>query len=206
MRQTWVRVVAISELVGGVFILFGGWQLVRDSAGHLHVVLPLVMLGAAGLSTAAGRLLILERPSGIGLSMFVQGLQIVSVSGAWRYVFLAGAQLTFVIASAGLRFFAGGGGAFILSNAPADGSLHAPGVSVAVNLGVGGNFETATWALGINLVAAYFFARLWRLDNTLTEEAKRAQQLGQAQVLPNAPIGSDSPIAGNEPQLPRVTE
>lgn len=179
----------MSELAGGILILFGAWQLARDPAGHLHIVAPLFALGAAAFSAWAGRLLMLERPSGIVLSLFVQGLQIVSVSGAWRYVLLAGPKLGVVIASAGLRFVAGGGGAFILSSAPPDGTLNAPGLALAFNMSIGGDFERATWSLGINLVAAYFFVRLWRLDSALTAQAERDKRRDQATALPDATAG-----------------
>ena len=54
--------------------------------------------------------------------------------------------------------------------------VNAPGLALAFNLSIMGELEKATWALGINLVAAYFFVRLWRLDSVLTAQAERERQ------------------------------
>lgn len=176
MRQAWVRFVGWSQIIGGLLMLLGVWQITHLEPGNIHVVFSPIAWGFAALSVVAGYQLLMARPSGMVLSLFVQGLQIVSVNAAWRYVFLAGARLTLLVSSVGLRVSAGGGGAFILTSAPPDGTLNAPGLALAFNLSIMGELEKATWALGINLVAAYFFVRLWRLDSVLTAQAERERQ------------------------------
>ena len=188
MRQTWVRFIGWSEIIGGVLMILGVWQIKHVGPGNIHFVLSAITWGFAALSIVAGAQLLMEPASGMVLSLFVQGLQIVSVNAGWRYVFLAGPKLTLLIASVGLRVSAGGGGAFILTSAPQNGTLDAPGLAFAFNLSIMGRLETATWALGINLLAAYFFVRLWRLDTELTAQAERERRsatVQNAQSLPN---------------------
>jgi len=177
MRHAWVRFIGWCEIIGGVLMVFGVWQVTHVEAGNTHLLFSPIAWGFSALSVVGGYQLLMARPSGIVLSVFVQGLQIVSVNAAWRYVFLAGARLMFLVSSVGLRVSAGGGGAFIFTSAPPDGTLSAPGLALSFNFSIMGELEKATWALGINLVAAYFFVRLWRLDSELTVQRERDQRL-----------------------------
>ena len=186
MRQTWVRFIGWSEIIGGVLMILGVWQIKHVGPGNIHFVLSAITWGFAALSIVAGAQLLMEPASG---SVTVRaGTADRQRECRVGYVFLAGPKLTLLIASVGLRVSAGGGGAFILTSAPQNGTLDAPGLAFAFNLSIMGRLETATWALGINLLAAYFFVRLWRLDTELTAQAERERRsatVQNAQSLPN---------------------
>lgn len=172
MRQRWILAMAYCELVGGILILCGGWLLKQDANRHFVVFLPLVTMAAAALSLTAGGLVLRQKQSGLALSLLVQALQIVNFNVGWRYVFLAGPKMTLMLASAGVALYGGAGGLFTLTGAPSDGTLAAPGVAAELKVALmPGSLESASWAIGINLLAIYFFVRLWRLDTALTVQS-----------------------------------
>jgi hypothetical protein len=172
MEQGWVRAVAYFELVGGILVVGGGWFPKHSAGGDLIVSFPLVVLSASGLSIAAGLLLLNREHGGVLMSMLVQACQIVNINIGWRYVFLVGPKVTLVFASTGAALYGGLGGLFTLSSAPADGTLRASGVGADVNFRwMLHPLDAATWTVGINVLAVYYFVRLWRLDDVLTAEA-----------------------------------
>ena len=187
MRQSWVRWLACFEIVGALLILGGGWYRRHNALGDPVISLPIVTYVAAAFTLGAGGLLFAEERAGLAMSLVVQCLQIVQLNYGVRFVLLAGPEINLLLSSVGVRVEAGGGGAFALLSAPPDGTLLASGVSGEANAGfMAHQLSTATWALSINVVALYFFVRLWRLDDALTAEAKRAakQRDDQEATLP----------------------
>jgi hypothetical protein len=172
MEEGWVRAVAYFELIGGVLIIAGGWLTKHDAGGQTWVSFPFVLLIAAGLSIAAGLLLLNREQNGVLMSLLVQGCQVVNINIGWRYVFLVGPKITLLFASTGVALYGGIGGQFSLSSAPTDGTLRALGVGADLKVDwMLHPLDAATWTVGVNMLAAYFFVRLWRLDDILTAEA-----------------------------------
>ncbi|MGH7653775.1 MAG: hypothetical protein ACREN6_03840 [Gemmatimonadaceae bacterium] len=175
MNQSWVRWLAYFEIVGALLILGGGWYRKHNALGDPVVSFPIVTYIAAAFTLGAGGLLLAEERVGVSMSLLVQCLQIVQLNYGLRFVLLAGPEINLLLASVGTRVEVGGGGAFALLVAPPDGTLLGSGVSGEANFGfMAHQLSTATWAVAINLVALCFFVRLWRLDEALTAEAKRA--------------------------------
>ncbi len=158
----WLRLLASFQFIGGVAALAGAF-LPKDSApGSVNFTVILFPLFAGAVAAVAGVLLVLREPFGIKLSFLVQLAQVLSFTAGWRYLFLAGPRITWLINSSGTGVVFGFGGMGIATTSPSDGALNAIGVNVDAQLGFfGAPLASATWAVGLNLVAAYFALRLW---------------------------------------------
>jgi hypothetical protein len=164
MKRDILRIIAASELLGGIFVL-SGYALLALGGYRLNPAwqaLPAVAFGAFAM--VSGIALYRGRRWGVRASMLLQLLQIASFSivSHLRYVALVGPIVQLIIATTGVRLEVGGGGAFVAVPWSQDGSLGALGVHLEAGLGFQpGTLADSEFTMGVNLLAIYF---LWRLS------------------------------------------
>ena len=160
-----LRTIALAEIVGGALVILA-YRLTAFTPGIAlapwqHVLG--VLFGA--LAIVAGVLLLGRRPLGVRLSLAVQALQVLAITGMpdFRFVALAGPKLRLVLATTGVHLRAGFGGEFLLVPWARDGTLQA----IAIELEIGGGYSPgpladSTTTIGLNLLAILFVHHLWR--------------------------------------------
>ena len=168
MEQRWVQVLGAFEILGGLLCLAGSITIKSLQVTDFRISFPLLATAGSLFSATAGGMLLKRQPTGVRLSLLLQLAQVISFNGLYRYVYLVGPRVLWIIASGGTGIVVGGGGEFVLTTDVPDGTLNAPGVSGSVILGLMPTpLAQSSWALGLNLVAIYFAARLWDLWNDL---------------------------------------
>ena len=174
MNRDILRIIAASELLGGILLL-AGYALVPLTGYRIDPAwqaLPAMAFGA--FSMAGGIALYRQYPWGVRASLGVQLLQVASFSVAshFRYVAFAGPLLQLIVSTTGIRINAGGGGAFVAVPWSYDGSLGALGAHLEAGIGFQpGPLSDSTFTMAANLVAIYF---LWRLSAFWEEPAAAA--------------------------------
>jgi hypothetical protein len=171
------RLIAASELLGGIFII-SGYTLLVTTGFRLDPAwqaVPGLVYGVSAM--AAGIALFRGLRWGVPASVAVQALQVVSVSviSQFRYVAFAGPLAQLVVATTGVRFNVGGGGAFVAVPWSLDGSLGALGANLQAGVGFQpGTLADSQFTVAINFAAIYFLMRLIRPlrteSNTATGE------------------------------------
>ncbi|MDB4905989.1 MAG: hypothetical protein JWO05_773 [Gemmatimonadetes bacterium] len=186
MKQDILRIIAASELLGGIFALVG-YALVPLAGFHFEPAWqPLTGIAFGAFAMACGIGLFRGARWGVPASISLQVSQLASFSVAshFRYVALAGPLVRVIVATTGVRFEVGGGGAFIAVPGGMDGTLGAVGVVVQAGFGFfPASLAESGFTMGVNLVAAYF---LWRLAEFVGEPTP---VVSQDSAAPNAESG-----------------
>lgn len=183
MNRDILRIIAASELLGGIFVL-AGYALLGIAGYRLNPAwqaLPAVAFGV--LAMASGIALFRGMRWGVRASIALQLLQVASFSIAshLRYVALAGPIVQLIVATTGVRLEFGGGGAFVAVPWSQDGTLGALGVHLEAGIGYQpGTLADSGFTMGVNLLAIYF---VWRLSDAVSAKDPAARD---ASVAPAA--------------------
>jgi hypothetical protein len=175
MKRDITRLIAASELLGGIFLL-SGYALLVTGGYRLDPAwqaIPGLAFGAFAMS--AGIALFRGHRWGVSASLAVQALQVISMSviSHFRYVAFAGPLAQLIMATTGVRFNIGGGGAFVAVPWSQDGSLGALGANLEVGVGYQpGTLAASQFTIAVNFVAVYF---LWRLLTLLGDHERPAR-------------------------------
>jgi len=164
MKDSWVLLLAASELLGGILVIIAYAFTGAIQPGYMAGWQNILALSFGGLSIYAGSQLFRGKRIGLRLSAILQLLQVVSISFTpfVRFVALSGLKARLIIASNGVHFAFGGGGEFIAIPRAQDGTLTAIAMALQFTMSIAADSLAASaGTFALNFVPIFF---LWHLS------------------------------------------